>query len=95
MVAERADVWLTSTFETEPGDLTRLSGVLDDHCHAIGRDPRTLRRAVQLPVPEKRDDILRAAESFIRAGFATLVFMPRGGGLGRVEEVAGLLDELR
>jgi len=96
VVAEQADVWLTATFEEEPGDLVRLSAVLDGHCVATGRNPATLRRAAQFPLPPTRDGILRAAESFIRAGFATLVFMPRGGGgPARAEEVAALLPDLR
>ena len=95
VVAEHADVWLTATFEDQPGDLSRLSEILSDHCRAIGRDPATLRRAAQFPLPETRDEILRATERFLRAGFTTLVFMPRGGGLARVDQAAALLPELR
>ena len=49
VVAERADVWVSG-----PGDGTREEGLriyrersrlLDNHCMAIGRDPRTIERA--------------------------------------------------
>ena len=95
VVAERATGWLTATFDTAPGDLTRLMGVLDRHCEAVGRDPGTLRRGVQFPLPEGDDEILEAVEAFAGAGFTDLVLMPRGGGLGRVEATATLLPRMR
>jgi alkanesulfonate monooxygenase SsuD/methylene tetrahydromethanopterin reductase-like flavin-dependent oxidoreductase (luciferase family) len=95
VVAERADTWLTATFDTEPGDLARLSAVLDQHCLAVGRDPATLRRAVQFPLPDNDDETLRTAENFVKAGFSDLILMPRGGSLSRLEETAALLPRLR
>jgi alkanesulfonate monooxygenase SsuD/methylene tetrahydromethanopterin reductase-like flavin-dependent oxidoreductase (luciferase family) len=95
VVAERADAWLTATFDTEPGDLTRLSAVLDRHCDAVGRDPATLRRAVQFPLPASDDESLRAAEGFARAGFTELILMPRRGSRARLEATAALLPKLR
>jgi alkanesulfonate monooxygenase SsuD/methylene tetrahydromethanopterin reductase-like flavin-dependent oxidoreductase (luciferase family) len=95
VVAERADTWLTATFDTEPGDLLRLSTVLDRHCEAVGRDPGTLRRAVQFPLSNDDDETLRAAESFVKAGFSDLIVMPRGDSLARLEATAGLLPRLR
>jgi len=95
VVAERATGWLTATFDTAPGDLTRLMGVLDRHCEAVGRDPGTLRRGVQFPLPESDDEILVAVEAFARAGFTDLVLMPRGGGLARVTAVGTLLPRMR
>lgn len=95
VVAEHADGWLTATFETAPGDLSRLMAVLDGHCEAVGRDPGSLRRGVQFPVPETGDEILHAVEAFAAAGFTDLVLMPRGGGLGRVADVGELLPRMR
>jgi alkanesulfonate monooxygenase SsuD/methylene tetrahydromethanopterin reductase-like flavin-dependent oxidoreductase (luciferase family) len=95
VVAEQATGWLTATFATEPGDLTRLMTVLDQHCAAVGRDPGTLRRGVQFPVPDSDDEILKATEAFARAGFTDLILMPRGGGLTRVTDVAALLPRMR
>lgn len=95
VVAQRADTWLTATFDPEPGDLARLSGVLDRHCAEAGRDPATLRRAVQFPLPPTDDETLRATESFTRAGFTDLIFMPRSGALDRLEATSALLPRLR
>ena len=95
VVAERADAWLTATFDPEPGDLTRLSGLLDEHCAAAGRDPATLRRAVQFPLPPTDDETLRVTESFVRAGFTDLIFMHRTGDPQRLAATAALLPRLR
>jgi alkanesulfonate monooxygenase SsuD/methylene tetrahydromethanopterin reductase-like flavin-dependent oxidoreductase (luciferase family) len=95
IVAERADAWLTATFDAAPGDLVRLSSVLDRHCADVGRDPATLRRAVQFPLPETDDATLRAVEAFAAAGFTDFVFMPRGGAVDRLEATDALLPRLR
>lgn len=99
MVATHADVWLNASLAPEdPDDLTRLSQLsrlLDEHCADVGRDPATIRRAVQFRVPDRGDEILRAAGRYARAGFSDLILMPYQGGPGRVEELAGLLPALR
>ncbi|BCJ46825.1 hypothetical protein GCM10010168_36530 [Actinoplanes ianthinogenes] len=88
-------MWLTATFDTEPGDLVRLAGVLDRHCAQVGRNPSSLRRAVQFPVPPTPDALLRAAAAFARAGFTELILMPRGGEPAALDRPAELLPELR
>ena len=84
VVAEHADVWINAqrprtAAEDPDGDdlteLTRLAGVLDQHCRDIGRDPATIRRAVQFRLPNDADDTLRTAERYVRAGFPDLIFM--------------------
>jgi alkanesulfonate monooxygenase SsuD/methylene tetrahydromethanopterin reductase-like flavin-dependent oxidoreductase (luciferase family) len=62
VVAEQADIWNCPTLRRaiERGELPgrsgdveefrRLSGVLDEHCAEIGRDPATITRSVQLLV---------------------------------------------
>lgn len=96
VVATHADVWLIASLTPDDlGDLARLSRRLDEHCADVGRDPATIRRAVQFRVPDRADEILRAAERYTRAGFSDLILMPYQGGAGRVEELAGLLPALR
>jgi alkanesulfonate monooxygenase SsuD/methylene tetrahydromethanopterin reductase-like flavin-dependent oxidoreductase (luciferase family) len=99
VVAAHADIWLNASLAPEDlDDLTRLSGLsrrLDEHCADAGRDPATIRRAVQFRVPDRGDEILRAAERYARAGFSDLILMPYQGGPGLVEELAGLLPALR
>jgi alkanesulfonate monooxygenase SsuD/methylene tetrahydromethanopterin reductase-like flavin-dependent oxidoreductase (luciferase family) len=95
VVAQRADTWLTATFDTEPGDLLRLSDVLDQHCTEIGRDPAGLRRAIQFPLPGSDDETLYAAEKFIHAGFRDIILMPRGGNSDRLDATSTLLPRIR
>ncbi|MFA5891980.1 MAG: LLM class F420-dependent oxidoreductase [Actinomycetota bacterium] len=46
VVARHADEWNTPGHD--PEEFSRLSGILDEHCAAIGRDPSQIRRSVQL-----------------------------------------------
>ncbi|MEQ0557848.1 LLM class flavin-dependent oxidoreductase [Amycolatopsis sp. NEAU-NG30] len=97
VVAEHADVWLNAALPgTEIAELQRLSRVLDTHCAAVGRDPATLRRAVQFRLPSEPDSALRLARSYVEAGFTELVLMPAGPDVVEaVEAAAKLLPRLR
>jgi alkanesulfonate monooxygenase SsuD/methylene tetrahydromethanopterin reductase-like flavin-dependent oxidoreductase (luciferase family) len=49
VVARHADIWnYSARGDDAPAETRRLNGVLDDHCRAIGRDPATISRSVQL-----------------------------------------------
>lgn len=98
VVAEHADVWLNAALPgTGIPELQRLSGVLDAHCAAAGRDPAEIRRAVQFRLPADPDAALRLAQDYLEAGFTELVFMPTGHEdvVRAVEEAAKLLPRLR
>ncbi len=96
VVAERADGWINASMNPEDlTELTRLSAVLDRHCEQVGRDPATLRRAVQFRLPDTADDTLRAAERYLRAGFTDILFMPYTDAPRRLEWLATLLPRLR
>jgi F420-dependent oxidoreductase-like protein len=99
VVAEHADVWINANQPGEdPAELARLGGVLDRHCEAIGRDPDTIRRAVQLRLPGDADEALRTVERHVRAGFTEVIVMIFGGGdesVAASEAVAELLPKLR
>jgi alkanesulfonate monooxygenase SsuD/methylene tetrahydromethanopterin reductase-like flavin-dependent oxidoreductase (luciferase family) len=89
VVAEHADVWVSAQLPgVEAAEFGRLSGVLDRHCTAAGRDPATLRRAIQFRLAD-RDTTLRTAQGYVRAGATDLVLM------GSAAEGAALLPELR
>jgi alkanesulfonate monooxygenase SsuD/methylene tetrahydromethanopterin reductase-like flavin-dependent oxidoreductase (luciferase family) len=93
VVAKHADVWMNASLHPDDLDeLTRLSRILDRHCADVDRDPATVRRAVQFPLPADPDDTMRAAERYVRAGFSDILFM---AGLPRVEAAATLLPKLR
>ena len=75
VVAKQADVWnAIGPPLNSVEDLRRRSGVLDEHCVAIGRDPAQITRSVQTVV--SYDDPARTRESLrqlIDAGFTHLV----------------------
>ncbi|HVQ95082.1 MAG TPA: TIGR03560 family F420-dependent LLM class oxidoreductase [Mycobacteriales bacterium] len=96
VVAQHADVWLNASLNPDDlTELTRLAQILDRHCHDIGRDPDSIRRAVQFRLPADADATMRAAERYVDAGFADIIFMPLDGGLPRIAAVAALLPRLR
>jgi alkanesulfonate monooxygenase SsuD/methylene tetrahydromethanopterin reductase-like flavin-dependent oxidoreductase (luciferase family) len=96
VVARHADVWLNASLSFDDVDeLVRLSGVLDRHCDAIGRDPATIRRAVQFRLPGTYDETAGAVARYVRAGFTDLLLMPYVGGAAAVAEAAGWLPGLR
>jgi alkanesulfonate monooxygenase SsuD/methylene tetrahydromethanopterin reductase-like flavin-dependent oxidoreductase (luciferase family) len=76
VVAEYANVWVPATRPgTDISEIVRLSRVLDQHCADIGRDPATIRRAVQFPFDDDRDALRRDVDAFVDAGFSELIFM--------------------
>jgi F420-dependent oxidoreductase-like protein len=96
VVARHADVWMNASMNPEDvEDLLRLSRTLDRHCADIGRDPATIRRAVQFRLPADADETMRAVERYVLAGFSDLLFMPIGVGLSEIEATAALLPKLR
>jgi alkanesulfonate monooxygenase SsuD/methylene tetrahydromethanopterin reductase-like flavin-dependent oxidoreductase (luciferase family) len=99
VVAEHADVWLNASRNAaDPDELARLaqlSAALERHCADVGRDPATIRHAVQVVLPAADDELLRSVERLVGAGFTDIVLMPAAGGLRQVEQAAGLLPELR
>lgn len=48
-VAEHADIWMCGT-RGDVGEFRRTSALLDEQCAAVGRDPATIVRSVQLLV---------------------------------------------
>ncbi|MGE5272439.1 MAG: TIGR03560 family F420-dependent LLM class oxidoreductase [Verrucomicrobiota bacterium] len=93
VVAEHADVWNVASGEIE--EAVRLSGVLDGHCTAVGRDPAEVRRSVQLFYTDV-ETLLREAAGFATNGFRELVVGVRPGTAeSDATEVAGVLPRLR
>jgi alkanesulfonate monooxygenase SsuD/methylene tetrahydromethanopterin reductase-like flavin-dependent oxidoreductase (luciferase family) len=78
LAAEHADVWTPSVRPgADPAELGRLGRVLDRHCADLGRDPKTLRRAVQLLLPADPDEALRTAQAHVDEGFTDLIILCR------------------
>jgi F420-dependent oxidoreductase-like protein len=87
IVAELADGWNVPF--VGPDEFARKSGVLDDHCAAVGRDPTEIRRSVNVGCAPTEESLARqfgAIAEFVRPG----VLMGSGGqlvdGIGRYVE---------
>jgi alkanesulfonate monooxygenase SsuD/methylene tetrahydromethanopterin reductase-like flavin-dependent oxidoreductase (luciferase family) len=94
LVAEHADIWnIPGPPHNSVETLTERARVLDAHCAAVGRDPRTITRSVQYVVSyddpaEDRTVLAR----LVAAGFTHLVLSlrapyPRGIARRLVEEI--------
>jgi alkanesulfonate monooxygenase SsuD/methylene tetrahydromethanopterin reductase-like flavin-dependent oxidoreductase (luciferase family) len=46
LVAKHADIWASPTFTAE--DFRRKNAILDEHCAALGRDPKEITRSAQV-----------------------------------------------
>lgn len=75
VVALYADRWNFNGPSVD--EFVRLNGILDDHCAAVGRDPRTIIRSVQRHIS---DDFAAASEqvaAFVDAGAQHVILNPR------------------
>jgi alkanesulfonate monooxygenase SsuD/methylene tetrahydromethanopterin reductase-like flavin-dependent oxidoreductase (luciferase family) len=75
VVAEQADLWNCPARTAD--ELRHYSGVLDEHCAAIGRDPRQITRSVQILLRDADPAAARRVLlEFIEAGATHLVVAP-------------------
>src|SRR5262249_29370556 len=73
MVARYADIW--NYGGGPPEEFRRLSAILDEHCAAIGRDPASIERSVQVGTdPDALASLREPVRAFIQAGATHLVF---------------------
>lgn len=88
VVAEHADVW--NIPGAAPTEAIRLSGVLDAHCEAAGRDPSQIRRSVGVRFrPDAVDETLATCEELLTGGFRDLLLAVGGEDpAGEVEAAA-------
>lgn len=94
IAAQYADAWNVA-FCT-PEEFTELSGVLDQHCADVGRDPAQIRRTIQMRLPDAIDDILPEVEKYAKAGVDDIVLITTTGtARARAAQAAELLPRLR
>ena len=95
IAAEHADVW--NIVGGAPDEVSRLSGVLDQHCAEVGRDPSAIRRSIGVPFrPDDPDRTLREAEGLIERGFTELLITVKGDDApSQVDRAAEVLLKLR
>jgi F420-dependent oxidoreductase-like protein len=78
IAAEHADGW--NAAYVSPERYGRLTGVLDDHCRSVGRDPSTIRRTVNLIFALSTDGT--SAEAIIaQQGWGQMSTMVRDGAI--------------
>jgi alkanesulfonate monooxygenase SsuD/methylene tetrahydromethanopterin reductase-like flavin-dependent oxidoreductase (luciferase family) len=95
VVAEHADIWNCPA--PTPEEFARKSGILDEHCAAVGRDPTAIVRSMQFIVARgdpaaERDRIL----SFVAAGATHLVLgmLPASGDTASAPTAEWLATEI-
>lgn len=62
VVAKHADEWnWTGSWDPAggPDEFARLNGILDEHCAAVGRDPKDIRRSLQVFLMSEDEDQVR------------------------------------
>ncbi len=97
IVATYADA---CNFFGPPEEVAHKVRVLQDHCEAVGRDPREIEVTATLgniPAAPTTGDILRGAEAYAKVGVGGLVAHPVGDDPARaLEEVFGpAMDDLK
>ena len=65
VVAKHADEWNAPA--ASPDDYRKLSQILDEHCADVGRDPKEIRRSVQMFLFANDDDTIAAVPGQIEA----------------------------
>lgn len=94
IVAEHADVWNAPGGDVE--EYAHLIGVLDRHCEAVGRDPREIRRSVQVRYEGDGDALLRDVEAMAAHGLDdVIVYVSGGRGEQDGEAATRILPRLR
>jgi len=103
LVARHADVWNgagavpTSSHPQAKERIVELSEKLDELCAAIGRDPASIRRSVQLPWDGKdRGALLEICGRRFQQGFTEqIVMLPASDPVRVADTLAGMLPDLR
>lgn len=75
VVAEHADIWNSPTRTVD--EFRHKNRILDEHCTAIGRDPATIVRSVQVLLRDTEPATVRGQlREYIEAGATHLVLVP-------------------
>jgi hypothetical protein len=64
-MATHADEWNATS--SDPADWSRLNDVLNNHCDAIGRDPATIRRGVQILLNPAQENQMQSTPDMLPA----------------------------
>jgi alkanesulfonate monooxygenase SsuD/methylene tetrahydromethanopterin reductase-like flavin-dependent oxidoreductase (luciferase family) len=75
VVAEHADRWNFNGRSVD--EFRRLTEVLDRHCAAVGREPSSIERSVQLHLTADLGEVPELAAAYLEAGAQHIVLNPR------------------
>jgi alkanesulfonate monooxygenase SsuD/methylene tetrahydromethanopterin reductase-like flavin-dependent oxidoreductase (luciferase family) len=90
LTARHADVWNVSGPAGRDAETAAVgSQQLDEACLAIGRDPKEIRRSVQIPAGDDPAEIVDRARAFAEAGFTELIIMLSGGSMSTNADPVG------
>ena len=94
IAARHADHW---NVWGGPGILTRKGKILEDHCAAVGRDPKTILRSANMPmvISDKGADVEQLRTQFMRRMGRDEAAARDGVLGGSVAEVSDKLEQLR
>lgn len=82
LTARHADVWNASGGAgRDVESAVAGSAQLDEACAAIGRDPKEIRRSVQVPAGEDSAALVDRVHRFAEAGFTEIIIMLSGGSM--------------
>jgi F420-dependent oxidoreductase-like protein len=84
LTARHADVW--NAHGTSVENAVEGSQQLDEACAAIGRDPKEIRRSVQVPAGDDPAEIVDRVRGFYEAGFTEIVIMLSGGSMATADD---------
>lgn len=76
IAAEYADAW--NATGVTPEEFTELSGVLDEHCAALGRDPSEIRRTIQIRVGSDLRRVRNTTAAFLDVGATDVIYVVAG-----------------
>jgi F420-dependent oxidoreductase-like protein len=95
LVARHADVWNISG--GDPDRVKELTGMLEDACGAVGRDPSQIRRSIQFGWDgETRSELVELSAKYLELGVTEQVVYLRGDNpVALANKIAEALPELR
>jgi probable F420-dependent oxidoreductase len=77
IAARYADIW-HGMFPEKPDEIAHLSGVLDAHCRAEGRDPTTIRRAIGVEPEDAERMLAEDAATYYELGVTSFTLGVNG-----------------
>jgi alkanesulfonate monooxygenase SsuD/methylene tetrahydromethanopterin reductase-like flavin-dependent oxidoreductase (luciferase family) len=96
IVAETADIWNADA--DSPASFARRSGILDDHCRDVGRDPAQIERTVGLPPPlirANRDEAVEALTDVLERHAVDRAAARRAGASPFADTIDAVVAQLR